>query len=205
MTASENESALLTAAQHGDRDAMDRLLRQHQPQIYALCRRIAGNEADALDATQEALIAVVRGLPRFDGRAKLSTWVYRVATNACLDEVRRRNRRPVVGLAGTNRTGTELDGIDQELSSDPGSTLDPVADDVAERLDIDAALADLPVEFRAAVVLRDLCDLDYSDIASVLDLPPGTVRSRIARGRRRLAEHMAGNPDTPLERPTPQP
>src|SRR5688500_4405303 len=89
------EAALVVAAQGGDRAALDRLLRTHHDRLAALCHRLCGNPTDAADATQEALIAIVRGLPRFDGRARFSTWAYRVATNACLDELRRRSRRPV--------------------------------------------------------------------------------------------------------------
>lgn len=178
-----SETELVAAAQGGDRGALDRLLRDHQPRIYAVCRRIAGNEADALDATQEAMIAIVRGIVRFDGRAKFSTWVYRVSTNACLDELRRRRRRPLVGLPSDD------DGVQREVVD----LAAPVADGVADRLLVDEALSELPVEFRAAVVLRDICQLDYAEIAEVLDIPPGTVRSRIARGRGHLADKLSGN------------
>jgi len=178
-----DEAALIAAAQQGDRRAMDRVLRDQQPRIYAICRRIAGNEADALDATQDALLAVVRGLPGFDGRSRFSTWVYRVATNSCLDELRRRRRRPLVGLPEAP------DGTPIEIA-DTGPA---VGDTVTDRMVIDGALAELPEEFRAAVVLRDICQLDYAEIADVLDIPPGTVRSRIARGRAHLAAKITGN------------
>jgi RNA polymerase sigma-70 factor (ECF subfamily) len=187
----DDEQRTVAAAQGGDRAALEQLLRAHQPQIHAVCRRITGNDADALDATQEALIAIVRGLPRFDGRARFSTWAYRVATNTCLDELRRRRRRPAVGLP--DREGTALDLADHR----PGP-----ADQVADRVDIDLALADLPHDFRAAVVLRDLCQLDYAEIAEVLEIPAGTVRSRIARGRALLADRLAGNQTDPARRPT---
>ena len=91
----------MTAAQAGDRGALDQLLRRHYDRMHAVCRRITGNEADAADAAQEAMIAVVRGLARFDGRSAFGTWVYRIATNASLDELRRRRRRPQ--LAGRDR------------------------------------------------------------------------------------------------------
>lgn len=120
---------------------------------------------------------MVRGLPRFDGRARFSTWAYRVATNAALDELRRRNRRPIVGLDETVPVAA------------PGDA----AEAVAARLDVDAGLAALPPDFRAAVVLRDLCALDYAEIAEVLDVPLGTVRSRIARGRAAMASALGGN------------
>jgi RNA polymerase sigma-70 factor (ECF subfamily) len=133
----------------------------------------------------------VRGLHRFDGRASFTTWSFRVATHACLDVLRRRRRRPDPGLP------------DIERAHDAGDAGRPELDDtVSDRLDVDAALAGLPVEFRAAVVLRDVCGLDYAEIAEVLEVPPGTVRSRIARGRARLAKQL-GNPSGSHERQTP--
>jgi RNA polymerase sigma-70 factor (ECF subfamily) len=187
-----DDPALVAAAQAGDRAALEALLRRHADRLHAVCRRITGNDADAADATQEALLALVRGLPRFDGRSAFSTWAFRVATNACLDELRRRRRRP-------EPTADE----DLDRGSDPDvAGLDAVGD----RADIDAALATLRPEFRAAVVLRDLVGLDYAEIAEVLDVPAGTVRSRIARGRAVLADRLApGNPDPAPDRPRTQP
>ena len=190
-----DEQRLLRAARDGDRRALERLLRIHQPQIHAVCRRITGNDTDALDATQEALIAIVRGLPRFDGRSRFSTWAYRIATNACLDELRRRKRRPVVGLP--EHDGAAVDPAD-DRAPDPATT-------VGDRLAVDDALARLAPDFRVAVVLRDLCQLDYAEISEVLEIPAGTVRSRIARGRAQLADLLAGNQTDPDERPTPAP
>jgi len=191
-----DDRALVSAAQAGDRAALDALLRRHHDRIHALCRRLAGNEADALDATQEALIAIVRGLRRFDGRAAFSTWAYRVTTNACLDELRRRRRRPAPGLPEER---DDLGGRQRHAVGAPA----PGIEGLADRLAIDTALSRLPEEFRVVVVLRDLCDLDYAEIAAVLDIPPGTVRSRIARGRAQLADHL-GDWNQPREpgRPT---
>jgi len=160
--------------------------------LHALCFRLASNRADAADATQEALIAIVRGLPRFDGRSAFSTWSYRVATNACLDELRRRRRRPDLGLPDD----------DALLGADPAGPVDEL---VVGELTIDAALQELPPDFRAAVVLRDVCALDYAEIAEVLGVPPGTVRSRIARGRALLATRLGGNSEPAADRPTPEP
>ena len=174
-------------AQKGDQDALDALLRQHYNKIYAICRRLAGNEADALDATQEALITLVRRIDRFDGRSKFSTWMHRVVTNACLDELRRQGRRPVPS----------------PVEERPLATAErPVADTVGDRMDIEAALAQLPEEFRVPVVLCDQVGLSYEEIAEELNIAPGTVRSRISRGRRRLAEVLRGNPDGSGQRQT---
>ena len=176
-----DEPDLIRAAQDGDATALNALLARHYDKVHALCRRITGDDHDALDATQDALLAIVRGLPRYDGRAAFSTWAYRVTTNACLDELRRRRRRaqPVAPDDARDASETGAPALDQSS---------------VDRLSIDAALAELSPEFRAAVVLRDQLGLDYAEIGEVLDLPPGTVRSRIARGRRTLAALLGGNP-----------
>lgn len=165
--------------------------------LHSLCRRLLGSDADADDATQEGLVAIARGLAagRFDGRAAFGTWAYRVATNACLDELRRRGRR--AGVAGEE----ELERALASATTGAETGLDGA---VAERLDVDAALRRLPLDFRAPVVLRDLCGLDYAEIAEVLAIPPGTVRSRIARGRAALVP-LLGNPAPPADRPTSSP
>ena len=133
---SDEDRTLIAASQAGDRSALDRLLRQHYDRIYAICRRVAGNDADAADATQEALMAIVRGLPRFDGRSTFSTWSYRVATNACLDELRRRKRRPTPALVDDH-----LDWGD----SDTETTTPAFDDRLVEQDAMSTALAGLPV------------------------------------------------------------
>ncbi|MEO5838165.1 MAG: RNA polymerase sigma factor [Acidimicrobiales bacterium] len=185
-----DDAGLVDAARRGDRNALERLLQLHFDRVRALCRRVMANDPDTDDATQEALMAICRGITRFDGRSSFSTWIYRVTTNACLDELRRKGRRPIAMA-------------DDAL---PVATVpDRFAGDIADRLEIDGALAQLSPDFRAAVVLRDLCQLDYDEIADVLGIPPGTVRSRIARGRAHLArfvdEASIGNQVTAPERP----
>ena len=177
-----DDATLARVASAGDRPALEALLDRHIDRIHAVCRRICGPD-DAFDATQDALISITRSIARFDGQSAFTTWMHRVATNAALDELRRRKRRPdpvapdpdsVIALATASRSG------------DPERAVG--------RLDLDAALAKLPEEFRIAVVLRDVADLDYAEIAAVLTVPIGTVRSRIARGRAALARDL-GNQD----------
>ncbi len=205
---------LLAAVRDGDRQALDRLLRRHQAQLWSVCRRLTGSDADADDAAQDALISIVRALPRFDGRSRFSTWAYRIAVNASLDELRRRRRRPEPGLPGDADLSSSAAASHDRSAAGAGATglgwagaAGPDPEGVALAVDVDAALRRLPPEFRAPVVLRDLCRLDYSEIAEVLELPPGTVRSRISRGRVALAPLLAppGNPDASSERPTPRP
>ncbi len=192
ISSDAEDLALVKGAQQGDQAALDALLRRHYDRIYAVCRRLAGNDADALDGAQEALITIAKRIDKFDGNAKFSTWAYRVATNACLDEMRRRARRPDPGLP-------EFEAGVAPLHSSERSDHD---DQVVAQLTIEAALNQLPEDFRNAVVLRDIADMDYAQIAEVLDIAPGTVRSRIARGRTALAE-ILGNQTPPSGRPSP--
>jgi RNA polymerase sigma-70 factor (ECF subfamily) len=199
MESSDDDQALVAAAQQGDRAALEQLIRRHHERVVAICRRITGNESDALDAAQDAMIAMVRGLERFDGRSSVSTWMYRIATNASLDELRRRRRRPLTVVRDADHPEHE--------HADPGAGR-PI-DLVADRAEVEAALRAVPEEFRIPVVLREVADMEYSDIAETLGVPVGTVKSRIARGRGMLAHALAAengnrtdgprrpNPDTP--------
>ena len=141
------------------------------------------------------MIAVTRGIAKFDGRSQFTTWLYRVATNAALDEARRRQRRPLI-----------VENLPETRTSDD------VASDVANKIVIEDAMAMVAPEFRACIALRDLMGFDYAQIADILEIPPGTVRSRIARGRGALAGLLAstnsdeiGNQTTTSQRPTFEP
>ena len=153
--------------------------------VRAVCHRIVTNTSDAEDATQIALISIVRAIPSFDGRSKFSTWIYRIATNAALDEVRRIQRRPIP---------TEKESVIDTPSGDYTGAVDA-------QMDVAAALALLPEEYRTAIVLRHVADLDYEEIASIQGVPVGTVRSRLARGRAQLAE-ILGNQNAHSDRQT---
>lgn len=180
---------LLALAQGGDRRALEDLLRASYDRVYPVCRRIVGNEADAADAAQEALISVVRNVHRFDRRSRYTTWLYRIAVNASIDELRRRSRRRFVPF-----------GSSTPAPRGPGAGTGPVEaepvfdgagpEDVVAMVDLEAALMELPVDYRSAVVLRDVCGLDYAEIAEVLSIPGGTVRSRICRGRSLLVGRL---------------
>lgn len=173
-----SDEDLAGLAAGGDRRALERLLTRHADRVVAICRRVLSNPEDAHDAAQEAMIAVARGIGNFDGRSKFTTWLYRVATNSALDEARRKQRRPVPVETLPERTS----GPD-------------IAKQITDRLVIDAGLSEIPAEFRACVVLRDVLGLDYAEIAEVLAIPAGTVRSRIARGRAALGQQLVDNDD----------
>ena len=135
----------------------------------------------------------MRSLPRFDGRSTFATWAYRIATNASLDELRRRKRRPSLHAVGD---AAHVDVVDDAASRRVAR--------IDDQLAIDDALATLSDDFRVVIVLRDVVDLDYQEIANVLDLPLGTVKSRIARARAQLADELRLDDLPPLP-PTPEP
>jgi RNA polymerase sigma-70 factor (ECF subfamily) len=184
---------LVKAAQNGDSRALNDLLERHMDRIHGVCSRIVGATRDADDATQNAMISIVRALDRFDGRSAFSTWAYRIATNAALDELRRRRRRPQLHVV------TDEDGDAPE----PADTLSHrEVDAVVDRMMIDEAMEALPDDFRAAIVLCDVTEMGYAEIAEVLDIPIGTVKSRVARGRALLVERLGNNSDPDDVQPT---
>ncbi len=172
----------------GDVAAFAALMRAHEDRVFGICLRMLRDRDAALDATQETFITVFRKAGSFAGRSAFGTWLYRVAVNTCYDALRRQQRRPTDPLAET---------------ADPP---DPSAGDALAaadiRPDIEAALAALPEEFRAAVVLSDLEGLSLQMVSDALGVPVGTVKSRVFRGRRLLAEalgNLSGPPDPPRD------
>ena len=152
--------------------------RDHGRFLYTVAYRLTGNDDDAQDLVQETLLRVRRGLETYQP-GTLTAWLARICTNVFLDELRRRRRRPV-----------EL------LPDDPDRVMvpAPAADEVSTLLsrDVEAALADLPEDFRVAVVLCDVAGLGYEEISRAVGVPVGTVRSRIHRGRRLLRLALSG-------------
>lgn len=150
----------------------DEVARHHGRFLYTVAFRLTGNDADAQDLVQEVLLRVRRGLETYRPMGSLEGWLSRITTNAFLDEVRRRRRRPTVALP--DDADRVLAGADDAEMALAATTL---PDDVQD------ALRDLPDDFRAAVVLCDVVGLTYEEIAAQLGVPVGTVRSRIHRGR----------------------
>jgi RNA polymerase sigma-70 factor (ECF subfamily) len=166
----------------GDDDRVptwEEVARDHGRFLYTVAYRLTGNHDDAQDLVQEVLLRVRRGLATFTP-GSLEGWLSRITTNAFLDEVRRRRRRPLEVVPDLPEP---LVGVDD----DPDAAL------AARRLpdDIQDALRSLPPDFRAAIVLCDVVGMDYAEIASTLDIPPGTVRSRIHRGRALLRKELS--------------
>lgn len=165
-----DDAALLAAAREGDLAAFEALVREHTRTVFAHALRFFGDQTAAEDTVQEVWIKVYRSLGSFDGRAKFSTWLYRVTRNTCLDSVRAGARRPI-----------PVDPIDAIAA--PGD----LADEVALTVSVEAAMRALAPEDRDAFSAVALFGLTYAEVAETLQIPVGTVKSRVFRARRSLA------------------
>src|SRR5450631_2455063 len=164
----------------GDADAFALIVRRHRDRLWAVALRTTGDPEDAADALQEALISAMRHAASFRGDAKLSTWLHRIVVNACLDKLRRRAAHPTSPLPDDDRA--------------PSTSRDEF-DDRDTAADVRAALATLPADQRAAIVLVDIEGYPVADAAAILEVPTGTVKSRCARGRVKwvpLLAHLRG-------------
>lgn len=161
---------------YGDERAFTEIYARFAPLVYNLCLRLCGDPTRAQDLSQEVFLRVFRGLPRYRAGSSLKTWIYRIALNHCRSRLGRRT------LATEDFAGERLDRGPADPALGPEEAL--LARDRARRLS--GALLALPLRFREAVVLRDVDGLSYQEIAVVLHVRQGTVRSRIARGRERL-------------------
>lgn len=174
---------LLIRARAGDSDAFSELIAAHERRIYSIALRICGNPDDAMDAVQEALIRLFKSLRDFKGQSSFATWAYRVVTNACLDELRRRKSRNTVSLEAMIDIGAPLPTTNEGPESEALRS---------ERLShIAHAMNKLPHDLKVAIVLRDVQGFSYDEIASMLDTNLGTVKSRISRGRDKLREYLS--------------
>ncbi|MFK3982571.1 RNA polymerase sigma factor SigM [Micromonospora sp. NPDC050397] len=173
------DAELLRAHVGGDRDAFTQLFHRHRDRLWAVALRTVGDREDAADALQDALLSAHRAAARFRGDAAVTTWLHRIVVNACLDRIRRRQAHPTVPLPDGSRT--------DESGRWPGfEPAAPVADhDTA--LVVQQALAQLPAEQRAAIILVDVQGYPVAEVAVMLGVAEGTVKSRCARGRARLA------------------
>lgn len=169
-----NELLWISRARGGDRDAFGELVEQYRDNVYRLAYRMCGNAYDADEAAQEAFVAAWRALPNFRGDAKFSTWLYRLTTNAAIDVMRREKRHQTVG-----------DGEMVDLADDADSPQETV-ERTEQQEAVQKALATLSEEYREVLLLRYMEELDYAEIAEVLQLPSGTVKSRINRAKAAL-------------------
>jgi RNA polymerase sigma-70 factor (ECF subfamily) len=181
-----NEPALIEQARKGDLDAFNTLVVAYQHQVYNVAYRIMGDEASASDATQEAFISAYKHMESFRGDS-FKAWIYRIVTNACYDELRRRKRRPAFSLESL------VDDSGAEIEFDiPDET--PGPEDRAEQVEladaIQAGIETLPADQRIALVLSDVQGMSYEEIATITGANLGTVKSRLSRARAKLRDYL---------------
>lgn len=183
------EHALLLAHRAGDPSALGELLSMHQDRIYAMCVRMMGDRETARDLTQETLVKVIGALHTFNSESRISTWMTRIAMNACLTEMRRMRLRKHASLDTPSAEG-EGSGWGQSLPDErePGSERRVEGDE--QRSLMSRALRALGEDHRAILILRDMHGLDYRHIGEVLEVPEGTVKSRLFRARTALREEV---------------
>ena len=181
-----DDMELVRSAQSGDQGAFSRLVETNQGKIYSLCYRMTGNPDDAADLTQEAFLNAWRGLSKFGGQSSFSTWLYRLASNVCIDFLRREKRRTALSI-------TLEDEDDEDRQADfPDERWSPERE--LERGEVhralQAGLSALSPEHRQVLLLRETEGLSYQEIAQCLGLEEGTVKSRIARARLSLKDYL---------------
>lgn len=178
------EQFWIDAARDGDPRAFEQLIHLYEKRVFALTRRMCKNPADAEEAAQETFLAAWQGLKFFRGESSFSTWLYRLASNACVDLLRKEGRHQAAAGPSLNDEESVLELPDEA----------PAPHTLAERAElreqIEEGLAALPEEYRTVLVLREIHQQSYDEIAGILSLDLGTVKSRISRGRKRLRKFL---------------
>ena len=180
-----DERELIARLQKRDEAAFEELIRQYEKKVYTLCFRMCGNSEDAEEAAQDAFLALWRGIDRFRQESSLSTWIYRLATNACIDTLRRRKKQS--GSVSLDDEELFVDAVD--TSPQPQETVEHPE---AQKL-LQEGLSALPEEYRKVLILREIEGLSYTEIAESASIELGTVKSRISRGRSLLRNFLSGN------------
>ncbi len=175
LESASDESLVDEFVRSADKDALEVLLRRHEARVFGLAYRIVGNRADALDVTQDVFLTVFRKARTFRGQSAFSTWLYRLTFNACHDLGRGKARAPL-----------PVERLREERTEPFGS--------VDSRLAIEQALDKLGSESKAVILMRDVYGMSYKEISESVGVPTGTVKSRLARARLRLAELLTPGP-----------
>ncbi len=180
---SDFEKNLLERAKSGDIAAFEQLIESYQRKIFNIAFRMLGNYDDAGDLTQEVLIRIYKSIRSFKEQSSFSTWIYRITTNVCLDELRKRKNKKVVSLDDEIRL--EDGEMKRQIESGDPSPEETVETEELKKF-VDDSIAQLSEEHRMVIVLRDIQGFSYEEIAEIIKCPAGTVKSRINRARQAL-------------------
>lgn len=182
-----DEKRLVKRAQRGDTAAFEELVTAHEARIYSLCLRMTGNREDAYDLTQESFLKIWRKLDSFNQDASFGTWAYRLASNTCIDFLRKEKKRRDVPLFSEDDDGEETQLLLPDQRYDP----EAIVQQRDLQASLEAALESLEPQYRQILTLRELCGLSYSEIGSQLQLKEGTVKSRLARAREQVRKFIS--------------
>lgn len=182
MSPNEPDARTLARLRSGDIGALATIYELLGPRVYRLSRRIISNQADAEDATQEVFIRAFEQAAKFDGRSRFSTWLYRLAVHHCLNKAKQRDRK----RASEHRAAELLEHACDQSTVSP---LERVVGKEQSEL-LDNLLKSLPTNYRACLVLREFEDLSYAEVAEILQIPVGTVMSRLSRAREQLCRNL---------------
>lgn len=180
------ELELVVQSKGGDLEAFEQLVMMYQKQIYNLGYRMMGNEEDASDMTQEAFLKAFKSIKKFNQKSSFGTWLYRIAVNLCIDELRKRKKVRLYPIAH-NDTAEERG---QQVVADIGDLPDEAVEKGEIRRRVHGAINRLPEHHRTMIVLKDIQGRSYQEIADILGLNMGTVKSRISRARASLKEEL---------------
>lgn len=184
---SDLEKLLVKKSQSGDIESFELLISSYDKRAYNIAYRVMGNEEDAKDMAQEALLRVFRSIKDFKGQSAFSTWLYRIVTNVCLDELRKRKNDKYISMDSTIQT--ENGELHMELCSDK-ETPESAYERVEQRELIKSAINELSEDYKSVIVLRDIQGFSYDEISNMLDCSLGTVKSRINRARNMLRDKL---------------
>ncbi|MCR4397702.1 MAG: sigma-70 family RNA polymerase sigma factor [Firmicutes bacterium] len=184
------EDSLLARARDGNVEAFEQLVLAYEKMVYNLAFRMMGNHEDASDVAQEAFLRAFASLRRFRGDSSFSTWISRIVSNICLDELRRRHRRRVTSIDEPVETG---DGEMSRQTRDPAPGPEDLVERMELRADIQEGIQRLHEDHRVMIVLRDIQGLSYEEISEILGLSLGTVKSRLNRARHALRQKLSAS------------
>ena len=176
------ENEMIARAVKGDAQAFETLMEAYEKKIYGLCLRMMGNPHDGEDAAQEAMLKIWQKLDQYRGESAFSTWVYRVAASICMDAIRKRSRQTQPSLENMKEQGFD--------PADSADTPEERVEKKEQQEDIQRAISSVPEQMRSVFILRDVHGLSVEETASALQIATGTVKSRLARAREKIADEL---------------
>ena len=185
-----HEKKLIIESQKGDMESFEKLIKEYQKGAYNIAYRMLGNTEDAKDASQEAMIKIYRSIGGFRMKSSFKTWFFRVVTNTCLDYRRKRSRNKVLYL---DKAVNSEEGSFQREIEDPSDGPEEIIIKNENTRTLHGYISKMPEKYAMAIILRDVRGFSYSEMGEILELPEGTVKSRISRARIMLKDIIANN------------